>query len=84
MPDRIGSNHLLKVEHMKIKNGVNPDYADFDEIDTDVEDAILEFESGTLTFDELKALVGPEAAQSLAEKHADYDPYALFDDPEDF
>lgn len=65
---------------MKIKNGVNPDFADYDEIDEDAEDAIQEFEAGIITLDELKALVGPEAAQSLAEQHSD----DLFDNPEDF
>ncbi len=66
---------------MKIKTGVNPDFADFDEIDEDAECAVQEFQMGTITLDELKALVGPEAAQSLADKNDEYD---FFDNPEDF
>jgi len=68
---------------MKIRNGVNPDYADFDEIDQDVEDAYEEFDAGNLTYEELKNLVGPAAAASYAENYRD-EVEDLFDDPENF
>ena len=66
---------------MKIKT-VNPDYADFDEIDEDAAEAFEEFDAGNLTLDEFKALVGPEAAASYAERYDDQDD--LLDDPESF
>lgn len=69
---------------MKIKRGVNPDFADFDEIDEDAAEAFEEFEAGNLSFHEFKSLVGPEAAASYAEKYHGGDPDDLFDDPEDF
>lgn len=62
---------------------MNPDYADYDEIDADIEDAIEEYEAGVLTYDELKALIGPEAAQAFLEGDPD-DPERYFDNPEDF
>lgn len=68
---------------MKVTRGVNPDYADYDEIDPDVEDALEEYEAGVLTYEELKALIGPEAAQAFLDKDPD-DPESYFDDPEDF
>lgn len=82
MPDRIGSINLLKVEHMKIKRGLNPEYADFDEIDVDAAEAYDEFDAGNLTFEEFKSLVGPEAAASYVEQY--HTPDSLFDNPEDF
>lgn len=69
---------------MKIKRGVNPDFADFDEIDVDVEDAYEEFEAGTLSFDDFREQVGPEAAQAFMERLEGRDEYDLFDDPENF
>ena len=65
-------------------NGINPDFADYDELDNDALEAVEEFQQGTLTFEELKALVGPEAANALKNQvyGPDDDPEALFDDPE--
>lgn len=68
---------------MKTKNGVNPDFADFDEIDSDAADAFEEFDAGSLTYDQFKALVGAEAAAAYAEKFHGETGH-LFDDPEDF
>lgn len=67
---------------MKIKRGVNQDFADFDEIDEDALEAFEEYDAGNLSLDEFKALVGPEAALSYSEKYEEID--SLFDDPEDF
>ena len=68
---------------MKIKTGVNPDYADFDEIDMDAAEAFDEFDAGNLSLDELKTLVGPEAASSYVEQYQD-EAGQMLDNPEDF
>ena len=68
---------------MKIVQGVNPDFADFDEIDTDAAEALGEFDQGVITFEELRHLIGSEAARARAHRRYD-DPESLFDDPEDF
>lgn len=69
---------------MKRITGINPDFADHDELDSDALDAIEEFEQGTLTFDELRTLVGPETASAIKEQQygSDTDPDAFFDNPE--
>lgn len=70
---------------MKKIVGINPDFADFDELDADALDAVEEFQQGFLTFEELKTLVGPEAAQAIKEqRYGPDDIGALFDDPEDY
>lgn len=71
---------------MKVKRGINPDYADFDEIDEDAAEAFEEFDAGNLSFEEFKALVGPEAAASYVEGCVEEGdrPESLFDNPEDF
>lgn len=68
---------------MRVVAGINPDFADDDEIDLDALDALDEFDRGTLTLEELRHLIGPEAARSQAHRrYSDTD--ALFDDPEDY
>lgn len=67
---------------MRVVRGVNPDFADFDEIDQDALDAIEEFDQGTITLEDLRHLIGPEAARARAEMRYEL-PDALFDDPED-
>lgn len=70
---------------MKKVTGINPDFADFDELDADAIDAVEEFHQGLLTYEELKNLVGPEAAQAIKEEHyGPDDPEAFFDNPENF
>jgi len=71
---------------MKKITGINPDFADYDELDDDALDAVEEFQQGVLTFEELKVLVGPETAQSIKEMKygIEDDPEALFDNPESF
>lgn len=65
--------------------GINPDYADFDEIDFDVEDLIFEYEQGTVGFDELRDMVGSDTARTIQERvHGDADADSLFDDPTRF
>lgn len=71
-------------EKMKIKRGINPDFGDYDEIDEDAEFAVEEFHMGTISLTELKALIGPEAAQTLAAQVEGHSLTDLFDDPEDF
>lgn len=66
---------------MKVVRGVNPDYADYDEIDVDALEAFDEFDRGTITLDELRHLVGPEAARARAQLRYEH-PDHLFDDPE--
>ena len=72
---------------MKIRNGINPDFADFDEVDLDTAELIEEFGYGVYSFEELVGLLGREEAERLAaqldaadEEHVD----RLFDDPDDF
>jgi len=70
---------------MKKITGINPDFADYDELDADAIDAVEEFHQGLLSFDELKNLVGIEAAQAIKEqRYGPDDPDALFDNPEDY
>lgn len=70
---------------MKKIDGINQDFYDYDELDADALDAVEEFQQGLLTFDELKALVGPEAAQEIKKQRWGEDDHdVLFDDPEDF
>lgn len=70
---------------MKKITGINPDFADYDELDGDALDAVEEFQQGLLTYEELKVLVGLEAARAIKEKrYGPDDPEALFDNPEDF
>lgn len=66
--------------------GINPDFADHDEIDTEALDAVTEFEQGTISFEELKVMVGYESAKAIQSKiHGDGSRADnLFDDPEDF
>lgn len=68
------------------KVGINPDFADWDEIDADALEIVEEFYDGTVSFDELKAIVGTDAAQSIIDRLAsdDLDPKELFDNPEEF
>lgn len=69
-----------------VKLGLNPDFADWDELDQDALEIVEDFYDGSATFEELKAIVGAEAAQSIMDKMiADGDdPSKLFDDPEEF
>ena len=62
--------------------GINPDFADYDELDQDALDAVEEFADGQITFDELKALVGSETAAAIREHQNEFDPDSFFDDPE--
>ena len=67
---------------MKKITGINPDYADFDELDQDALDALEEFAEGQITYDELKSLIGVEAAAAIREHQSEHDPDRYFDDPE--
>lgn len=67
---------------MRVVRGVNPDFADFDEVDPDALEALDEFDIGMITLDELRHLIGPEAARARAEMRYEH-PDSLFDDPED-
>jgi len=67
---------------MRVLRGVNPDFADYDEVDLDAMEALEEFDQGMITPDELRYLIGPEAAKARTELR--YDSVdSLFDDPED-
>lgn len=50
---------------MRVIRGVNPDYADFDEIDPDAVGAEDSYMQGVLSFEELASLVGPEEADAM-------------------
>ena len=64
---------------------VNPDYADFDEIDSDAEDIIAEYRQGRVSFDELKSAIGYEAARQIQDDvYGEEGIEDLFDNPEDF
>lgn len=77
---------------MRIVRGLNPDFADHDEIDEDIAEAISEFDNGRISYLQLKVNIGPEAARSHVDRMAgpeDIAEYAtnldgLFDNPEDF
>ena len=70
----------------KIVLGINQDFADFDEIDQEALEAVAEFEQGTMTFEELRAMVGYEQAVEIQNKiHGEESEISiLFDNPEDF
>jgi len=67
---------------MKKITGINPVYKVLDELDQDVLDASEEFAEGQITYDELKTLIGVEAAAIISEHQSKYDPNRYFDDPE--
>lgn len=69
---------------MKKITGINPDYSDFDELDQDALDAVEEFSDGQISYDELKSLIGTEAANTLRVRVQEHDLGGLFDDPESF
>lgn len=63
------------------------DFADQVELELDIDtlDAVDEYTQGILSFDELKDLVGQEAAQSIRIlSNQDHDPSTYFDDPENY
>ena len=66
--------------------GINPDFADFDEIDEEALYIIEEFEQGMVSFEELKQMVGHETARTIQDRvhGSDGNLDDLFDDPEDF
>ena len=73
---------------MPVKNGVNPDYTSDDELDVDALDALIEYHDGSISFEELKDLVGAAAATTARLKASSedddlYDPLRYFDNPED-
>lgn len=69
---------------MKKITGINPEYADFDELDQDALDAVEEFSDGQISYDELKNLIGTETAAAIREHMGEHDPDRYFDDPESF
>ena len=66
---------------MKVRHGANQDFADFDEIDPDIEDVIREFDAGVVSYQELVALVGADQALTMLLERGD-DVSFLLDDPE--
>lgn len=66
---------------MKVRVGVNPDWADYDELDEDALDALAEFDNGTLGYEELRTLIGDDAAKARVAERYGEDPDDLFDDP---
>jgi hypothetical protein len=69
---------------MKVVRGINPDYADDDELDIDAMEALEDFRGCRMTFEGLKAVLGKEAAESVAAAHGYDETSSLFDDPEDY
>jgi hypothetical protein len=64
---------------MRVVNGKNPDWADFDEIDQDVVDAREAFYRGELTPDQLRHEVGTEEAQALIDgKYGEEDSFLTY------
>ena len=53
---------------MKRVSGINPDYADYDELDEDALGAEGAYREGLLTFDELVALIGLDEAKEVQDK----------------
>lgn len=58
---------------------------EIEDLDIDALAILDDFQQGTLDYDELKSLVGPEAANTI-QRHVfgSQNPDSLFDDPEDF
>lgn len=82
MSNGLRPSYLLGV--MKKITGINPDFADQDELDEDALDAVEEFTEGQITYGELKTLIGPEAAAAIKEQQGEHDPERFFDNPESF
>lgn len=71
---------------MKIKTGLIPDFADYDEIDQDVLDAVSDFDNGVIGFDELKREIGEDAAYEVRSRSSEEevpDHWDLLDNPDD-
>lgn len=64
---------------MKVKQGINQPWADFDEIDHDAATATEEFSRGVMSFSELQALIGAEEADDFV---ASLDLESDWDDPD--
>ena len=79
VPDWPWTDHIVKV-----LSGINPCWADFDEIDEDALDMMSGYERGDVTFAELVSLVGREQAEEARRQiygtSGDED---LFDNPEE-
>lgn len=70
---------------MKTPIPVNQDFQDWDEIDVDALDAFDDYHEGVISFDELRSLVGTEAAYVAKAKNDEKNGEEnLFDDPETF
>lgn len=67
-----------------IRHGVNEDFHDFDELDADASEAVDDYEQGLISYEQLAAHVGPEAAREMRRRvHGEEsDAATLFDDPE--
>lgn len=59
---------------MKRRVGINPDYADYDELDADAVGAEMAYREGLLTFDELSALIGLDDAKVVQERKYGQEP----------
>ena len=53
---------------MKRIQGMNPDYADYDELEDDAIGAERAYCEGIMTFDELSALIGADGAKAAQER----------------
>lgn len=67
---------------MKKITGINLAYMVFDTLDPDILDVSEDFAEGQITYDELKSMIGIEAASVIIEHQNEHDPYSYFDDPE--
>lgn len=53
---------------MKRIQGINPDFADYDELEEDAIGAEVAYREGIMTFDELSALIGFDGARVAQER----------------
>ena len=69
---------------MRVVRGINPDWADDNELDSDALEALEDFHGDRLNYEGLRAVLGKEAAESAAAARGYDNSSQLFDDPEDF
>lgn len=63
----------FEVFDMKVRYGINPDFADADEIDQDALDALHDFDNDLITLDDLASQIGRDAARVVADRKDESD-----------
>jgi hypothetical protein len=82
----------LRYPDMRNVRTAQHNHLKYDEVDEDILDAYSEFSNGRISYEQLKANVGPVAARSHVDRsdmsgeypEVSFDTDSLFDNPEDF